>query len=190
MLAALVAGCGGEVDMSRQGLPPWHLWGGSKTITHVEGTVQVDVVTQQIARVSYARPESWNFLFNVTVLDSKLTSGNVDVQFDLVTGLGRNQTTIKSFEHYIFVVPLAYKQIYSTSVHAPERVTSAAPASPQNIIDHFVAQDIQLNATVSFGGLTIGDRITMQVDGYFSPINHIRPEWYAGQFAGGEDAGK
>lgn len=179
------------IDMSSKTIPPWYLWGGTKTVELIKPAVGTPaVVTQQLAKFSYGRPESWNFLFVVQVLESPTPGGVgiVQIRYNLTTGIGRTQSTIDDFELYIFdTLPFVGNTLYSSSVKGPLRTsTDTAP----NMITDFVGQDMQLNArAVLTGPAAPGSRVKLNISAYFAPITHIRPEWFDGNFRGGEDGG-
>jgi hypothetical protein len=180
-------------------LAPWHLWGGSAVIDcPYTGIFSTTVATSQLNRISYGRPETWNFFFLCRVLETTLavplpTVGQVlDVYFDLSIGVGRSQATIQGFEHYSFVAAINARLDgdvkYSTAVIGPVRIPGATP--PINDIQKFVAQNIQLNVRGIYSTAeTHGDNARIAVETFFAPASHIRPEWYRGDFPGGEDHG-
>jgi hypothetical protein len=177
------------------------MWGGSKTIDCVyTGIFSTTTSTEQLNRISYGRPETWNFFFLVRVVQMTLAvqppivSQIVEVNFNLTIGIGRGSTTITGFERYRLIAvagtSLQGQEVYSNSVHGPVRNPNDPTAA--NEIRDFVAQDIQLNvdATYASGDAAHhGDLARIQVDTYFSPVSHIRPEWYERRFPGGEDHG-
>jgi len=180
-----------------QGVPPWHLWGGSKIVECPQVNLfNQTVVSSQLNRISYGRPETWNFFFSVKVVEMVLAtrppvvSQEVTVRFNLTIGIGRSQTTIDSFEKFVLTASapdtLQGQQVYSTSVLGPVRDGNNPTA---NLITNFVAQDIQLNADAVFSFGVSGDIARIMIDTYFAPVTHIRPEWHLRQFPGGEEHG-
>jgi hypothetical protein len=182
-----------EVDMSTAGaagggVAPWHLWGSTQPVIMnlVAGTGVAS--GQQVARISYKRPDNWTFFFSLVVLDVQKPppdAFSLDCFFDLTLGVGRSSVTIPGFEHFRFdfpgAVPLG-QPLYSTQVIGPPRI----PASTaENIIRDFPAQDIQLavRSIASLGGFGTGSA-TAAVSGFFSPRTHVRPDWCTGSFAG------
>lgn len=189
----------GGVDMS--GVTPWQMWGNTQTINLVATFPAQAHSTQQLARVKYGRPDSWKFLFAAKVIQVDPAAGFLDIYFNLTVGIGRSQITLPIFEAYDLAWPLGSppngQLFYSTSVNGPQRVFPPVPPSPpgpaheaipQNVISEIVAQDIQLNCDVYYNSVA-GSKLTVQVDAYFSPVSHIRPEWFARQFRGDEDQG-
>lgn len=184
----------------RQGLPPWHMWGGAQIIeAPYTGIFATTTVTSQLNRISYGRPESWNFFFYANIfeqrraVDPPTVSQVVDVFFHLTIGIGRSSTTIRNFEHFRLdaTAPqdLVGRHCFSASVWGRNRDDNLFPNRPNEIFQ-IIAQDIQLNADVVYSfGETIGDFARLNLDTYFAPVNHVRPEWFEGQFRGGEDHG-
>jgi hypothetical protein len=179
-------------------LPPWHMWGNSQVV-HVEygPGVNAKSSTQQLVRIAYGRPETWTFYFSaklVNVITTPGTSSALDLSFNLTAGIGRSQVTIKGFEKYHFTVVGRTNigdQRYSTSVIAPDR-DGVSPATNvlTNLISDIPAQDIQLSVDIVLT-TTVSQGCDVEVDAYFAPKTHIRPEWFEGigQFRGREDAG-
>ncbi len=179
-------------------LAPWHLWGGTKTLVcPYTGIFSTTVVTEQTNKISYGRPETWNFLFFAKVIEQTLAvvpstvSASLDLYFHLTVGIGRSSTTIENFEHYEFGAAPGSSLVgqirYSTMVIAPARTASS---TDRNEITEIVAQDIQMNVNGVYDfGETHGDSAKVEVATYFAPMTHIRPEWFLRQFSGGEENG-
>lgn len=197
-LSFLLCSCGGSIESEddKMGVVPWHLWGGSKTVIVPHSLALIEESTTQLTKVAYGRPESWNFLFGARIIDvSDVTdAGSIEVKFDVTVGVGRDNYTIKAFEHYIFVwspppnlAPPVDK--YSTEVETPVRSDSATTPNP-GICRTIVAQDINVQARVTFSGGAVPNK-TAQVEVYnfWAPVNHLRPEWYLGRFPGAEIGG-
>ena len=75
-------------------LTPWHLWGGAQV---VDLNVGAAVSSIQLAKISYARPESWRFLFTARMLSAPSTGSateHVILDFDVTVGIGRYSTTL------------------------------------------------------------------------------------------------
>lgn len=218
-LGAALTACGESNQMDIQGTPPWHLWGTEAEINIADvsdGTVFQQ--SQQLAKVSYKRPETWSFLFLAKLLKAPTPSaGNllVIVEYDLIVGVGRSVGNIASSNNGLNVgfcrfvwsfgaAPVFPAQIkWTTTVRTP--VLDEGAVTPQTeAITHFPAQDIQCNvkATVAAAAAPVGDTDTrLVVQAYFAPFTHVRPEWLgtaAGtknpgsgipRFPGGEDKG-
>lgn len=170
------------------GLPPWHLWGNSQSITSItNGPPQFDSATQQLVRIDYGRPETWTFVFSALLTASAQNVASVIiVSFDLTIGVGRSTVSIPNFEQYQFANTDVGKQIFSTTVSAPKRTPTDAAG---NIISAFSAESIQCVARV-VATANLSTQATVQVSAMFSPRAHVRPEWYSQHFPGGEDNGR
>lgn len=184
--------------MSRRSLPPWHLWGGSKTlICPYTGIFSTTTATEQTNKISYGRPESWNFLFCAKIVEQTLAvvpstiTATINLAFHLTIGIGRSSTTIEGFESYSFSAAPGSSLVglvrYSTMVIAPPR---SAGSTDRNEITEIVAQDIQMNVSGVYAfGETHGDSAKVEISTYFAPIHHTRPEWFLNEFPGGEEVG-
>lgn len=181
--------------MSR--LPPWHMWGNSQTAI-VDKSLAISIIqTTQILRVAYGRPETWDFLFRATIIDCNdpTDAGELDVNWNLTVGVGRSHVTLPQFERYVFQwtgmspsLPVGMMK-YSGQVETPVRDDSLTTPNP-GVMTDIVAQDIQLQADLLFtGGATPIKQITVQLDAFFTPKVHIRPEWFKSEFPGEEDHG-
>lgn len=125
--------------------PPWHLWGGSQIImTRVVAAVvgPIQLASNQLVKVSYGRPETWNWLLMARLIDGPQAPGfttRLEVYFDLTVGHGRTmvQTSdpntspssaildIDTFEEYAFEWQASApknRRIYTTEVLAPNRI--------------------------------------------------------------------
>lgn len=171
---------------------PWKMWGNSQPIefqaigTGTEGNTEVPAAAQFL-RIDYGRPETWRFLFFAQITNWSVQSEIADLQvfFDLTPGLGRAQSTIRGFEHFVFSAPAVGQSLWSTSVNGPVRDPDATDQT--NRIELIPAQSITLGARMVVGSLNENDLVQVIVSAYFSPNTHVRPEWYSGQFPGGED---
>jgi len=183
------------------GYPPWLMWGTNHQVraTTTLGLGQ-GVFTQQLARIDYARPDSWQFLFWAQLNDFVGLAGSFcDVFFDLTIGLGRSAVQVASFEHFRWehdgTLPTKGSVIFSTQAQGPLRF---ADDEVPNLIDDFPAQSINCvcRAVVGVGsGANVLADLT--VAAMFAPKTHVRPEWFksnlpqgdATRFRGGEQAG-
>lgn len=200
--------------------PPWHMWGG--TIFLEVGRVsnigqQSDA---QIARISFRRPETWTFFFGWRVLESPINPPGNDpyelyVKFDLVIGVGRSsfrtyeflqgETNLNNADgddsgHFVkdtLIAPVGERlpgTSFWTTV-AQTRVSGASSGPPPLLsasIDKFPAEDIQCIGSLGSNSIPVGTSVKVELSAYFAPVNHIRPDWYAGmggQFMGGETGG-
>lgn len=166
-------------------LPPWHLWGNNINVELVATATPFTLAQNQLAKVSYGRPESWNFFMWCKVLQgaaSGLLPGVIQARFNLTIGVGRTSFTIDDFLVMIFTptLPTTGQRIWKTSTVDPDSV----------VVSDFVAQDIQLNTNcIITGGAAPGSRIVIEVGAMFAPKTHNRPEWFRREFSGGEDNG-
>jgi hypothetical protein len=177
------------------GIPPWLMWGSTQAVPLNVALFQAFISTPQVARIDYARPDTWSFLLGAELPDAAFTgiaNYEVDVIFDLTIGLGRAAFEMPAFETFTFgnVVNPGATKIYSTEVQGPLRITGDLVP---NLIREFPAQSInvtaRVNATLS-GSPTSNLTGTLQISAFFSPRTHIRPEWFKdGRFTGGEDYG-
>lgn len=178
---------------------PWLLWGGSEALNcPYTGIFTTTVASRQLNKISYGRPDTWHWLFSVAIVGTTYavlptTVGQqLQVFFDLTIGIGRSQVTLPAFEHYTFTAAAGDTldgQIWSTTAVGPDR--GGVLVNSDNLVRQIVAQDIQLQCRAVYStGETHGDSVRIQVDTHFAPVNHIRPEWYRGEFPGHEDHGQ
>ena len=179
------------------GTPPWHMWGNSAGVTlPVPGsTTGVSQGNGQLAHIQYKRPETWTFFFGCRVTGFDYAGGAVpslDVFFDLTLGVGRAVTNIEAFETYHWNLPAEQGIFrYSTEVVGPLR--SASDTQP-NLITNIPAQQInctwRANLFVPAGAPAT---LSLELQAYFAPRSHIRPEWFepgGAKYNGGEDKGR
>jgi hypothetical protein len=98
-------------------------------------------------------------------------------------GVGRANHTINDFVTFI-----------SSDTDLPFAGTkwwqSSATDDNSALITEVPGQDIQVNCNVILTGNTpTNTELRVEVGALWTPVNHLRPEWYNGQFPGGEDAG-
>ena len=89
-----------RADWLREGMPPWHLWGNTVPLSLVvqdAATFQVPPASAQLVKVSYKRPESWQWVFSTRLLTGPpgslvVPAGSVSltVLYDLIVGIGRS----------------------------------------------------------------------------------------------------
>jgi hypothetical protein len=171
------------------------MWGNSMAVEVPFSIAISNTISQQVIRVNYARPESFNFLLSAQLakVPEPANPGQIRVRWDLTVGLGRSNTTLIQFEQYLFTWtgptnPTGQLK-YTTEVVSPLREDGVLTTG--GIIDHIVAQDITLGARIDFGGTgPFPESAVVQLSAYFAPVSHIRPEWYEGKFRAGEDDGK
>ncbi len=209
-------GGGGRKPIHGKGIPPWHLWGGRQiieTTVEVVGAVRQGNVGQ-LAKVSYARPETWHWLFSAQLLQGPdNTPGfftRIFVHWDLTVGIGRstvdmasltNFQVIRGFDDYqiqwgpaVPTFPVGL-QIWTTQTKAPNRIyNSDAFVVSDEPIQQIVGSDLNLNVrvvalTIVDNLLAAGQPVKVEVAALFSPKTHIRPEWHLHQMSGGEERG-
>lgn len=175
--------------MGARSIPPWHLWGNTTQIT-LQTTIGTNNAfnTNQLAKVHYRRPETWRFVFSATWLNADPTllaaaALTIEVFFDLIIGVGRSHISIPAFETYNWQLALGdtpgpQSIRYSTSVNAPPRVTTSPANTAQNIIDHFSAEDIQLQTRMQALVSSGSGNVVVETSASFTPEVHIRPGWY------------
>jgi hypothetical protein len=184
----------------KQGIPPWHMWGDSKQVGPIVGVgtgTGVPIDTQQIVRINYHRPETWRWLWEVTVNGGNIQNvegggGTLAVVLQVTTGLGRTKMTVP-LGRFVFQIPIGPigvpRQKFTNNVNGPVPDDNAiAPPPTPNVIDNFVGQDIQVQVLSQFFG-TAGDTVNFETTALFAPNAHIRPEWTSGLYPGAEDGG-
>lgn len=203
-LVLLLSCCGGstiddvdeETEMAN-GIAPWHMWGNTLSVSVPYSVAILNVASQQVVRLNYARPESFHFLFvaQLASFPEPVDTRQLRVFWDLTIGLGRSRSTLTNFETFIFNAPgpgnPTGQMKWSTEVVSPLRVDGVVTSG--GITTSIVAEDITLGARLDFGGGAAPfptDPAIVQLSAYFTPISHIRPEWYEGRFVAGEDQGK
>jgi len=166
------------------------MWGSVQTV-NVESDVVQFSQTSQLAQISYGRPDTWEFFFKVkmlTVVGSSAGS-TMTVDFNLTFGVGRASTKVSPFARFIFT-PAEISALTTKVCTRVETAKIAAADVGPNLIDHIVAETIQVETVTTFdilGLLLPGTQI--ECVAFFAPRTHIRPEWHAGQFPGGEHKG-
>jgi len=168
--------------------PPWHMWGSTVESTILTtGPTGIVQSSQQIARVDYGRPETWAFLLSAQVNSYSLASlFSVLFNFKIVVGIGRSTYQINVPQVEIINVGPG-NGWFCTSFVAPKRLQSA-PETTDTYVTEFPAQSIQCSCTTQLNAVN-ASTAQVSMTGQFAPVNHIRPEWYLGQFSGNEQAG-
>lgn len=178
------------------------MWGSSQalnpTIQGPSGTS--GQASGQLARINYGRPENWRFLFGLEILqvpqEAPVFTLNLNVNFDLIIGVGRSHFTISSFANFLIVgtpgqlVAGAGNNVFWTSKVQTRLNFGTAPelALVENI-DVFPAEDIQCSAralAITGPSVHVGQPVALNVHAYFAPSTHVRPEWWT--FAEGDEA--
>lgn len=173
---------------------PWHMWGSSVILDGTRGT-GITYVSNQVARINYKRPENWRFWFGARLVGGDPAAGPlptaVIVVFNLILGVGRSAfdtrqavLTSGNFTQFTWLVPVGsipgstqYNVKYRTTVTTP-------PTDDNNLItsvtevDHFVAEDIQCEASMAIAVGAPGDRVVAEATAFFAPNVHVRPDWF------------
>jgi len=198
-------------------LAPWHMWGGTRVlvtnaamITNPADALPAPPV--QLAKISYARPETWSFFFGARLIggDTPTTGASVlTVGFDVIVGIGRSSYStqqpaalggfVTAFHQFVFSVPIGSppgtqpsNAKYVTQILAPI-VDDTAAAAARLPIQWLPGQDIQVSARILdyLVGAASSPVTRVQCSAYFAPRTHVRPEWMAEvpSFRGEEQTG-
>jgi hypothetical protein len=157
------------------------MWGEGRTIRVLSGAAEAGRELKQMLRVNYGRPETWSFLLGLNVVDMKGT--------DFTVGVGRSILQIP-FWHTFTSTNVARGLVLWTNT-VGNRVSYnglTGVYTTDSHVDSIIAQDIQLSASVGFGGGTT-DYADVVVHAYFAPKTHVRPEWFIKHFPGSEHKG-
>jgi hypothetical protein len=200
----------------RGGIPPWHMWGNSQTLTidAVASDEPTTFVPGQLAKVSYKRPESWHWVFAARLVSFTQpipgvgATARITVHFDLIIGSGRAQQTLPSFDRFDWVweglqVPPMNHVMWSSVARTPPlgyRFNVVWEPDPATIrtIETFTAQDIQLTTRLEYflSGFASRPSATVEVAAFLAPKTHVRPDWMRldvppeSQFGGAEIEGR
>jgi hypothetical protein len=180
------------------GIPPWLMWGSTQIVSVVQptGATAQSVASGQLARIDYARPERWCFLFGARILQAASPGGalsvDVDVAFDVTIGIGRTSLVISSFNDFGWKAyatgGAGSSLIWCTQVQTPSKSFSD---NNVYITDEIVAQSLNCNVRASIvASQNVLTEVDLEITAAFSPATHIRPEWFKdGRFTAGEDYG-
>lgn len=197
-------------------LAPWHMWGSS--VNHA-ATLQAvspspfDPVGQvrQLAKINYGRPDTWTFLFGMSLVrapdNAAASNVSIRVDFELTVGIGRSSYTMRNGRlaqvangagqgfcrlELAYTTPLTMVVpfgTWTTNARGPGQTSTGQ----QTTTDAFPAQDIQCNARIfgTGGAVVLGAAYEVEVAAFFAPKTHIRPDWFDDEnpFAGGELGG-
>lgn len=174
--------------------PPWHLWGGTVPITINQLTAgQPTRQTNQIAKISYKRPETWAFFLGGKVsggTPNALFTTSLRVEMNLMFGVGRAAFDTASkpnvspaaFVQFLWnwgagITPgaLASDTKYTTQAQSPVLQDGIAGAF-RGIITNIPAQDIQVSANVTASSTLTN--VSFELTAFFAPLSHVRPDWY------------
>lgn len=191
-------------------IAPWHTWGNSVTqrVT-LAAPGSVPIVSSQLVRISYKRPETWRFCLWGRLMGGDTPVGailSVNVLFDVYLGVGRSVLRTERTDNIIvladcflrlhWLVPVgtppgqqAGNVKYATQVMGPVLDDSGTTQLP---IELLTAEDIQCRARAFVNsGDAVGVGATVEFGCFFAPNTHVRPDWMArhNQFLGGEIGG-
>jgi hypothetical protein len=179
------------IPQNNQQLPPWQTWGNIVRFERPDASISPE---QQLVRVAYHRPESWRFLLWAKY--SQGTGPDVTVRFNLYTGIGFSTAVVQSFP--TMASPYANTPLctmtwtdiirppkWTTEVMGPQLIDG--DATSRRLCSLIVGQNIQISATVETAAPTPG--FIMEVGAWLAPNVHVRPDWFAKQFNGGEIGG-
>jgi hypothetical protein len=173
-------GCSRMSLMSGE-LAPWHMWGTSETMA-LSGTA-AEFKGKQLVKINYARPENWRFFLAVQ-LDTPLAAlDTLEIDFDLIIGVGRSNVQILNFAVFTFAGPVGSGTILW-------RTKDTSPEANELV----VAQDVQMSARMR-GSFDPALTKIATATAFFAPNVHIRPEWFSSdpddvaRFRGDENGG-
>lgn len=189
--------------MSDFALSPWQMWGTSAIVQ----SNQRGAVSQQLAKVSYKRPETWAFFLAARIVQlvntTDLNPVSIAVQWNVISGVGRsffqtpNLLGGLGFNIPALVQPFAFmcwREIPpNTDVEAipnNPRFTTESRTNPLDDADEtsvfplkwIVSEDIQCSAIVTQSSNIIVD-CSVELTSFFAPLHHVRPEWFADEEA-------
>jgi hypothetical protein len=173
------------------------MWGTTQVLTATLGVTGPPVTaSNQLARVSYKRPDNWRFLLTGKLVGGDVaTIGDTEVWalFDLFLGVGRS---FLDTEKVALVAPLTYNAFarmhwtvpvgtvvgqqnhnikYATQVPGPPLDDDAV--ATRETIDHIVAEDISCRVRLVIASVD-PIAITAELGAYFAPNVHVRPDWW------------
>lgn len=87
----------------KTGIPPWHMWGNSQTLSVLDSASVVTPATEgQLIRIGYGRPDTWHWVFFARILEAPSMPGGsstvLSLSFELTIGVGRAVIVIPQFE--------------------------------------------------------------------------------------------
>jgi hypothetical protein len=175
------------------------MWGDGKLlrVDSVAGlTGPTPFASSQIVRIAYARPETWRWFFSSTIINGNVAAGaSLVVVYKATFGVGRSQNTV-NLARFVFTWPgntPIGAQKFTNNVNGPAH-DDGDPTAP-NVVNTIVAQDIQLQVEAQLLSAVAADNVEVDIEAFFSPQTHIRPEWYRmrepdAQSPGGETGGR
>jgi len=193
-------------------LAPWHMWGGDRILT-VNPSTRLPGDPVQLARINYARPETWSFFLGARILggDTPTTGATIlTLGFDIMVGTGRSLFQsqapaalggfVTAFSSFTWSVPIGSvpgtqpsNAKYVTQITGPQLDDTAAAPGVREPIQWLAAQDIQCSVRVLdyLVGAASTPGVRVQASAYFAPRSHVRPEWFgkSPEFRGEENKG-
>lgn len=168
------------------------MWGTSESIGLQQLTAaQTTQSGPQLSRVRYNRPDTWNFLLYCRVDEAVgvgVGAGNfVDVQFDVMVGLGRSNVLIPGIVDFLIDLNTSVRTLFWTTQTQSQAVNGVVVPCKS-----LPAQTIECSARVNFLSSVFPARVSVTVGAFFAPEHHVRPDWFeqVGDFPGGELQGQ
>jgi hypothetical protein len=164
------------------------------------------VVSSQVAKIAYGRPETWAFFIGAEIIDGVPSGGGGDllvkVDVDVMPGIGRTffdtQQAIStgivgtpvevSLVQFFWRIPPAtqptlarkkWTQVGRTPLLDDDVATSAEK------VEYITAESLQVQSKLSVLGAA-GGSAKVAVTALFAPLSHVRPEWFLKKFQGEE----
>jgi hypothetical protein len=194
---------------------PWHMWGTSVPLAGTQLPGGNTLVTQQVSRVNYKRPDTWRFWLGARLIRGTPNTGAAPnyyrVMFSLQLGVGRSVFltpaalagqqayrdqffAVFRFEVLIGETPGRQGNNIKWATSVPTPVMNDSVATSFTMVDRLVAQDIQCSSVLHLESAPAGYEVEAEATAYFAPNVHIRPDWNAdvsdaAAFRGGELGG-
>lgn len=192
------------MSKGQKGLPPWHMWGSTLAYQWPDNAVTPGIgatgptplffVTPQLVNADYGRPENWQWFFAVQPTGGVIAGGGVvGVNFQLTLGLGRASVVMPFFTTMTWAAAqwnnaIGQNQpIYGSETQLALQANVPAVTTP---IKSLAAQSVRVQAQCFGSGTSPGVNFTALISAMVAPSTHIRPEWFEGEFPGGEDHGR
>jgi len=192
------------------------MWGTTATaiVATPGGGLAGGGTTVQLAKINYARPDTWSFLLSARIVSLE-SSANVVLQasFFVMTGLGRSvfvsptpnlaagffSSPQTPFCQFIWrAIPgatlpenIPFNPRWTTETLGSPFDDAAAAVAVQPVCRWFPAQDIQCGVVLGIESAAAA-QASVEVGAYFAPRSHMRPEWFGEhgeQFRGNENGG-
>ena len=183
------------------GSPPWHMWGTEETlvVTPATGALLPVAAGAQLARINYKRPETWHFFAYAELMgpavanDSLLITCNIDIIFGVgrsswqtqgQTPSGSNMSAAQHLIQFQWARPIAtsipeLSKKWTSKALSPPLIDG--DANSRQVLDSFVAQDIQASARCVAGVAGNNPNVSVRVGIFFAPKVHVRPDWFSGR---------